>query len=96
MPGREEVPEGVKRYRIVVGFMEATGDPQLDGGHWIRASDLPLIYKHFSDRLLGDGPIDAAESAIAADDGYGSDRSLALSAVSAALQATSTPEVDRG
>jgi len=99
-PGKHvEVPEGVQRYRVVGGFMEATGDPQPDGGHWIQVSDLPAIYKHVCDRLLSDEALCAFEM-------HGRTISMAppgaveldelRGRMQAALQATSIPEVDRG
>lgn len=56
---------------------------------------LPAIYKHFGDLLLSGSVIEAGSDAVAASAEYDEDRRFEAG-MRAALQATSTPEVDRG
>lgn len=89
-----EVPEGVQLLSPDFDYEEMEPDRQ---GDYFRVEDLPLIYKHFADRLLSDEVVEAAckqrwplwicmkpEQKDAA-------RKLARYDLQAALQATSIP-----
>jgi hypothetical protein len=96
MSKQVEVPAGIQRFGWVLGADGEHGgiDPKPDGS-FIRVSDLEALYKHFSDRLLSKSVIEAGSDAVAASGEYDEDRRFEAG-MQAALQATSTPEVDRG
>ena len=102
MSKQVEVPEGVKRLDPDFDYEEMEPSP---AGDYIRVSDLPALYEHFSDRLLSKGAVDGMAASLAANDGQGHwalvenkepYRLAARAHFEDALQATSTPEVDRG
>jgi hypothetical protein len=100
MSKQVEVPEGLRA--AVANAMEArAAEAQRatdDGLDYLDLADVAIlpIYKHFSDRLLSKEALSCAAEAAEAYSGDSWETQVRLAIEAAALQATSTPEVDRG
>jgi hypothetical protein len=89
-----EVPEGVMRFTPVFqrGPNEAANmQPDPTGGYFA-VEDLPLIYKHFCDRILSDEAKQAAIQGLSYRLGHVLNEAAVAVVLEEALRATSIPE----